>query len=583
MFGIYGKTIKKVLSLLPRELKKKLISMQLLIIFTSFLDLLGLVIFIPILSAISTPEILATNRAFVYIKSIVYIEDTNYFLLFLFLSAFFVFLIRSVFIYFSIRMQNKFIFKINEYIGVKTYEYYLGIDYQKFNSKDAAEIIRELTISPSFFARFLITPLFTITSEALIIIIITFSIAMFDIKAFLLLVVLLFPIAFLFQKLIKRKLNKLGIEENRLNPIFYNNSQRGINGYVDAKLKHKEIILINDYLNSLKQLNQLNITSSTLSILPAKIFEIIAVSGLILIFCYSVFLANSSSLVIPLITVFSAAVYRVLPSLSKIMPSFMQLEQYAYLFDVFHAPLTYSANEKKYINNNSLVFTESIKLKDASFTFYNQSNSFINNLSITLNKGEVVGFIGKSGSGKTSVVNLLAGIYKLTSGKLLVDNTEVTGENMRSWQKKISYIQQNPYIEKGTLASNIAFLDASIDNDKLLKSIEMASLSDFVGNQNPNEIKISENGKNLSGGQKQRIIIARALYNEVDLIIMDEATSALDKDTEIDITESIKKIKGTGLTIIIIAHRYSTLKYTDRIFEFKNGSLIAETHYSSIS
>lgn len=138
---------------------------------------------------------------------------------------------------------------------------------------------------------------------------------------------------------------------------------------------------------------------------------------------------------------------------------------------------------------------------------------------------------------------------------------------IKAWMSNISYVQQSPYLENGSLAKNIAFLEEIIDEEKLQNAISRASLSDFVGSQNPHKILIEENGKNLSGGQRQRVVIARALYHQAKLIILDEATSALDNETEASITETVQSLKGTGVTIIIIAHRLSTLEGVDRILE----------------
>src|SRR5690606_27190514 len=155
-------------------------------------------------------------------------------------------------------------------------------------------------------------------------------------------------------------------------------------------------------------------------------------------------------------------------------------------------------------------------------------------------------------------------------------------KNIRAWMRNISYVQQAPYIETGTLASNIAFLSNDVNNEKIKKCIEMASLSDFVSGRNPFEIEIKENGKNLSGGQKQRICVARALYSNSQLLIFDEATSALDNETEKEVTDAIKQLKGNGVTVIIIAHRYSTLQYCNRIINMENGQF-KETNYTILT
>lgn len=582
MNSLYWNTLKKILTLFPDSIKKQFWKMQVLIAITSIIDVFGLAAFIPVISAVANPSLLSTSNFFIALKNITNIHDGNYFLLFLFSVALVFFIVRLLFVVYSQYLQNKFTFYVSEYIGEKTYSYYMNLDYQKFNKIDSANVVRELTISSSHFSRFLIMSLFLINSELLMMSLIILGIALYNFNVFLLLSITLFPIAFLFQKAVKKKIVFYGEEQNKLSPILYTNSNRGVFGYVDAKLLNKENSLIQDYLVVLKRLNKINVATSTINIIPAKLFELVTFVGLFLIFLYAVFYSNHVETVIPLIAIYAAAGYRIIPSLSKLVPSFMQLEQFSYLFETYKEPLSSNLGDEKLLFANKIIFKRNISLKNISFKFENDKVFLFSDFNLTISKGETIGIVGKSGSGKTTLVKLISGLLKSTSGNILVDDVKIDETNIRSWMSNISYVQQSPYIEQGSLASNIAFLvDTEIDVEKLQKCIEMASLSDFVNEQNPFEIEIKEGGKNLSGGQKQRICIARALYNNSQLLIFDEATSALDNETEKEVTNAVKQLRGSGVTVVIIAHRYSTLVYTDRIIELEANSF-KETTYQEI-
>jgi ABC-type bacteriocin/lantibiotic exporter with double-glycine peptidase domain len=212
-----------------------------------------------------------------------------------------------------------------------------------------------------------------------------------------------------------------------------------------------------------------------------------------------------------------------------------------------------------------------IELRDVTFTFDDASKPTIENLSLSIKKGERIGIQGASGIGKTTLFNLMLGLYKPTSGSILIDNTPLSAENIRKWQNAVGYVSQSVFITEGTIAENIAFgcRHNEIDMQRIKEVIESADLKEFVdGLESGIDTRIGEQGSRLSGGQRQRIGIARALYKGCDVLLFDEATSSLDNHTEHNINQSIEQLsaQNKSLTIVIIAHRDSSIKYCDRIF-----------------
>lgn len=572
MTNIFITTYKKVFELIPRSFKSRLIGVQFVIFIASLADLLGLALFIPLISLITDQKALHGDGIIAELKTYSQIESDSHFLFAIFAFVFVFFVFRGAVIVWCNWFQNKFVFDLSEYIGVKTYNFYLHSSFEDFYKKNSAEIVRELTINPQHFARFLVMPLLTLTTELLVILFILIGIAIYNIEVLVMLLITVFPVAYLFNRLIKKRMRYYGEQQNKLTPILYAQSNRGMFGYIDVKLRHKEQTLLDDYKNVMIKLNEIGLVTSVLGIMPAKLFEIITVLGLILLFSYSMFLTNDPTMVVSLIVIYAASGYRIIPSLSRIVPSFMQLEQYQYLFGVFSKPL---GKEVTILNQHETIeFNKSIGLHNISFGFQSSGNKVLDGLNFEVKKGQIIGIIGRSGSGKTTLVQLITGFLQQSEGEILIDGKLLRNENRVSWMNKISYVQQSPYLEDGSLAKNVAFLDEQIDDGRLKRALNTASLANFINGRNPNDIHIAEGGKNLSGGQKQRIIIARALYHYAELIILDEATSALDNETEEVISETVANLKGSGVTIMIIAHRMTSLRAVDRIVEVDNGNII---------
>ena len=217
-----------------------------------------------------------------------------------------------------------------------------------------------------------------------------------------------------------------------------------------------------------------------------------------------------------------------------------------------------------------MAFAESVELRNLSFRFEDSEQLTIDNLSLTIRKGEKVGINGASGAGKTTLLNLMLGLYSPTSGEILVDGVALRGELVRQWQNSIGYVSQSIFLADDTLLANIAFGcdEDNIDMARIERAVEAASLTEFVASL-PKGInsRIGECGALLSGGQRQRIGIARALYKQADILFFDEATSSLDSATEQSINRSIERLSADNkeLTIVVVAHRESSLAYCDRV------------------
>ena len=312
---------------------------------------------------------------------------------------------------------------------------------------------------------------------------------------------------------------------------------------------------------------------SALSNIPRLWLETVGIMGLAILVIIAIQNSNTPSEAIPTIAVFAAAAFRILPSANRILGAIQRLRYASVVIDLMVREL--SSDEAETVTRESPVtFNNVINLCSVSYAYPNTATQALSDISMTINKGESIGLIGASGGGKSTLVDVILGLLPPSSGGIFVDGMDIR-DGMRGWTLQIGYVQQHIFLVDDTLRCNIALgkKEQDIDDALVSKAIIAAQLDSFV-NTLPSGLNtiVGERGVRLSRGQRQRIGIARALYNNPPILVFDEATSALDGDTEIEVMDAIKSLKGS-ITMIIIAHRLSTVAHCDRVFRMTNGRL----------
>ena len=288
---------------------------------------------------------------------------------------------------------------------------------------------------------------------------------------------------------------------------------------------------------------------------------------------------------LPIISVFAFAGYRLMPALQQIYVSLSQLRYIGSSLDTLYEDLKSFNIDYQNTYTNSLALNKEIVLKNIEYSYPNSSRLALKNISITVPANNTVGIVGATGSGKTTLVDIILGLFETQNGTLEIDGQIINKQNCKNWQKSIGYVPQQIFLADDTVAANIAFgVDPkNIDIQNVERAAKIANLHEFVTNELPNKYNttIGERGIRLSGGQCQRIGIARALYHNPKVLILDEATSSLDNLTEQAVMEAVNNI-GKNLTIIIIAHRLSTVKNCDIIFLLDKGELKGQGKFDEL-
>ena len=269
----------------------------------------------------------------------------------------------------------------------------------------------------------------------------------------------------------------------------------------------------------------------------------------------------------PVISIFFIGLYRILPSVNRIIMYYQTVLFYRKSLDTIVDELE---SEIENIEKNPIEFSKKIELKDICFEF-EKGKEVLKNISLNIFKGEKVAFVGESGSGKTTLVDLITGLYKPKNGSIYLDNIKLEDKNIGYWRQSIGYIPQEVYLFDGTIADNVVF-NREYNEERLIESLKKARIWEFLKKKEGIKTIVGDRGIMLSGGQKQRIAIARALYDNPEVLVLDEATSALDSEIEEEIMKEIYDI-SKDRTLIIVAHRLTTLKDCDRIFVINNGEI----------
>lgn len=336
------------------------------------------------------------------------------------------------------------------------------------------------------------------------------------------------------------------------------------------------------FFHSINNLYNAEAKNSFISQSPRFFIETAGIIIIIIICSIVSFKSGSATSVLPLIGVLVLAAQKLIPLMQVIYTNFNILisntGQLSDLEEFFNIKLNYSTkfqdDEKKDKSKNDIEFKNKIEFKDISFSYSKNNSKIFEKINFIIKKGEKIGIVGKTGEGKSTLLDVIMGLLSPTEGEIFVDNTLINSKNLKSWQKLISHVPQDLFLIDGTIYENITFSSYNKGDDKFIKKIlSLAQLKDFVENLPMGiETIVGERGVKLSGGQKQRVAIARALFNNSKILVFDEATSALDDGTEQLIGISLDKL-DKEFTTIMVAHRLTSIRKCDRIFELNNNQL----------
>ena len=572
-------TFKKLLFLLSFHERKRLVILFILSIISSLLDIIGVASIMPFVAVLSTPSLIETNSIlitlFKFLNTFGIITIQEFF--FTLGALVFLLLIISLTVKaFLSYLQTRFVQMLEFSIGKRLIEGYLSQPYSWFLSRHSADLGKTILSEVAQITGNGFQPFIALINNSLIAISLITLLIIFDPKIALtvgLSIGLVYVLIFYF---VHNYLNRSGKKRLFHNQMRFTSVSEVFGAAKEVKIGGLEQVYINNFSNSAKIFARSQISANIISQLPRYILEAIAFGGVLLILLYSIAKTGSFNNALPIISLFVFAGYRLMPTIQQIYSSCTNLTYVGpslnKLYDDLKILKPFNENQDLSI----LPFNNAITLNNIYYTYPNSTPTVLKDINLIIPAKSTVGFIGTTGSGKTTTADIILGLLEPQKGTLEVDGKVITKHSLRSWQKSIGYVPQHIYLSDDTVAANIAFgvEPKDINQDMVEKAAKIASLHEFVLNELPKQYQttIGERGVRLSGGQRQRIGIARALYHNPKVLILDEATNALDPQTEQLVMDAVNNL-NKDITIIIIAHRLNTVSNCDTIFIFSKGQL----------
>ncbi len=581
-------TIKKYLFLLtPRE-RKDAGLLLFMILIMALLDMIGVASILPFMAVITNPGLVETNfilKAMFQKARLFGVEDTQQFMFVLGFFVFFFLIITLTFKAILTYVQVRFVHMRQYSVGKRLVEGYLHQPYTWFLDHHSSDLGKTILTEVHNVIGGGFSALLELIAKSMITIALIVLLIVNDPKLALIVGISLSSAYLLIFYFSRNYLKRIGKERLKSNELRFLVVNEAFSAAKEIKVRGIEQTYINNFSNSAQSFARTISTASVISLLPRFFLEAVAFGGILLIILYMMGEAGGLSTALPILSLYIFAGYRMMPALQQIYVSFTSLTFLSPSLDKLYDDI----KKLKPLNENQdqEVFSVSnkITLKDIYYNYPNTSRTSLKNINLTIPSKSTTGFIGATGSGKTTVVDIILGLLEPQRGTLIIDEKIITKHNSRSWQRSIGYVPQEIFLADNTVAANIAFgVEArDINQEAVEKASKIANLHEFVVDELPKQYQttIGERGVRLSGGQRQRIGIARALYHNPKVLILDEATSALDSQTEQAVMDAVNNI-AKDITIILIAHRLNTVKNCDIIFKLEKGEVVGQGTFEKL-
>lgn len=556
----------------------------------ALLELVGVSFITQLVTLISNPEKIHSNEIMQYCYDFFNMTSDRQFFLFVVIALIFVYLIKNLYLLWINYVQYTFVFNNQLRLSGRLIDCYLKKPYTYHLDNNSAEMVRNVMLDSERFFQMLLSVFLTL-SELLVSALLCVFLLIVDPVITISVVAILAVFTGLYLILFKGKAKKYGKTNQIYDGKMHQSINQALGAVKDIKILHREKYFADSFLAYGKKKMTAVRNNNVLGQFPKYLIETVCIGTVLLVLVFKIYKGEDLNTMIPQLAAFVIAAFKLLPSVSKI-------NNYANLI-VFLKPsvdLIYrdikdtedmvnyeiadesgniiEINDDGSQNKDTCYVADKISINNIVYRYPHTDRDVLNGISFEIPLGKSIGFIGESGSGKSTLADVILGILTPTSGTVMYGNMDVHKHPLK-WSKKLAYIPQSIFLCDDTIRNNVAFgIDEDkIDDEKVWKALREAQLEQFVKSQPDGlDSMVGERGVRISGGQRQRIGIARALYDNPEILVLDEATSALDTGTESAVMEAIDKLSGT-MTLIIIAHRLTTIKNCDYVYKVENGNI----------
>lgn len=578
--------LNKAFKLIDNKDKTKLYILILFYYLTILLELFSLAMVLPVVNIFFSESNILENTFINNYFDVAEIHDYKFHILLLFLLAF---VIKNIAIILITKLKYNYLFYIQSKVAKNLYSSYIVKTY-KFFLKNSVSTLSNIVVSQSQSIKAIIEVFIIFIVEGSLALFVLIFLLVFNTKITLFLICLFLLIYYLFYPFLKKVTTKMGNQRLVFGKLILKVVNESFGGIKTVKIYKKENFFRNLFFDISDKTWNVEKKNIFLLEVPRYFIEIILITIFVVLISYFSYNNYTNDYIISFCALFLVALYRLMPSFNRILAAVHNLRYFVPTINIISKEI-YNLRklEKEFSETNlpaeeinqktedDIEFENEVELKNIYFKYDEDLDYIFRDLNLKIGKNKFIGIIGPSGSGKTTLIDIFSGLLKVNSGKIILDNRDIT-KKFSILKNKIGYVPQDIFLIEDTILSNIVFNDLNdkdfeINQKKLDEAIDNSNLREFI-NSCPNNLNtyIGENGVQLSGGQKQRIGIARAIYRNSEIIIFDEATSALDKETEKKIMNEINKLKQIK-TIIYITHKENTLKFADEIYKIENNKL----------
>lgn len=585
------KIYKKVMRLLDARQKRQMVGIVFMMLIGGILESFGIALIAPIMEVLTEPELINKSKTFSFIYYSVFnfnedLSDSAKLVSFFMIVMIFVFVVKNIFLFFMNKVQLKFVYTNQFATSRRMMINFMQRPYEYYLNADTSVIQRSITSDVNNMYGLILSTL-QLISEIIVFVCIVIMLLCKDAVMTICIATVLTAVLLAIKYVIKPIMVKAGEENQDYYSGLYKWIDESVTGIKEIKIANKENYFINGYADCgagyVNAVQKYNLYNST----PRLLIETIAIVGMLGYMLFAMSQGTGNEVLFGKFTVLALAAARLLPSANRInnyLTSIAYFEPFLMNVsdnlqeEINDSSISYNSEDyRKKLETKKLPVNKTISLKDITYKYPGADRYVLNHADMEVPVGKSVGIVGTSGAGKTTIVDVMLGLLQTESGHIYADGVDVM-ENYSGWLKNIGYIPQTIFMIDSTIRKNVAFgyADEDIDDAKVWQALKEASLDEYVKSLPEGlDTKIGERGIRLSGGQRQRIGIARALFEDPEVLVLDEATSALDNETEAAIMDSINKLHGRK-TLVIIAHRLQTIEKCDMVYNIKDGKAVVD-------
>lgn len=561
--------------------KQMIFLFMVLTVIGSIMELMGVAIFMPFVNIIMYPNYIQKNPILNWTYQLGGFTTVKGYELFLCFVIIGIYILKNIYLIWQKNVTYKFSFRIQKDLATKLLDSYMKQPYTFHLRKNIAEMQRALEQDVANFAQFVMQALELIAEIGVCLLM---GIYLLTVSKTITIVVvgLLIVCVFGFAAGTKYMSENLGKDCQRYKSKIYQWINQALGGIKEVKILNRESYFLDSYNSYYEKYTGALCVLKLIAMIPKYIVEAVCMSGLVLAIIIKMLFGEADMIYyIPQLTVFATAAFRLLPSVGRINGYLTQMLSAMPSIDLVYRDLKeVEKYEEERAQESDIPFelNDHIQIADVTYRYPDGVDDVIHKVNFTIPKGKTVAFIGPSGAGKTTMVDIILGLLKPTEGTIYADGMDIH-QNLNKWHKQIGYIPQAIYLADDSIRANIAFgvKEEDISEEAVKRAIRQAQLEEFIQTLPDREkTYVGDRGIRLSGGQRQRIGIARALYHNPEILVLDEATSALDNETETAVMESIDSLQGMK-TMMIIAHRLTTIRNADYVFEVADGSVVSKS------